>query len=74
MGIEPGDSAADTIPLVVGFHEVVAFVFVDDELGFNAQRFEGVPEFVGLGGGAFAVTVADDDERGRFHVFDEGDR
>ena len=74
MAVEPGNGAADAVALVVGFHEVVAFVFVDDELGLDAQRFEGVPEFVGLGGGAFAVTVADDDQRGRFHVFDEGDR
>src|SRR6267378_1228632 len=43
MGVEPGDGAADAVALVLGLHEHVAFVFVDDE-------------------------------RGRFHVFDEGDR
>jgi hypothetical protein len=36
MRVEPGDGAADAVALVVGFDEVVAFVFVDDELGFDA--------------------------------------
>jgi hypothetical protein len=36
MGVEPGDGAADAVALVVGLHEEVAFVFVDDELGFDA--------------------------------------
>src|SRR5713226_6791129 len=73
MEVEPGDGAADTVALVSGADEHVAFVFVDDQLGFDAESFEGVPEFVGLRRGAFAVAVADDDERGRFHVLDEGD-
>ena len=42
VGIEPGDGAADAVALVLGLHEVVAFVFVDDELGFDANSFEGV--------------------------------
>ncbi len=73
MGIEPGDGAAGAVALVGGLGEVVAFVLVDDELGFDAESFQGVPEFVGLRGGAFAVAVADDDKRGRFHVLDESD-
>jgi hypothetical protein len=36
MGVEPGNGAADAVALVVGLHEVVAFVFVDDELGFDS--------------------------------------
>jgi len=39
--------------------EDVAFALVDDELGFDAEGFEGVPEFVGLRGGNFAIAVAD---------------
>jgi hypothetical protein len=31
MSVEPGDGAADALALVIGFHEVVALVFVDDE-------------------------------------------
>ncbi len=73
MRVEPGDGAAGAVPLVGRLGEVVAFVFVDDELGFDAESFERVPELVGLRGGAFAVAVADDDKRGRFHVLDESD-
>ena len=62
-----------TSRLVLGVGEHVAFVFVDYELGFDAERFEGVPEFVGLRGGDFAVAVADEDQRGRFDFFDESD-
>jgi hypothetical protein len=32
-----------------------------------------VPEFVGLRGGAFAVAIADHNERGRFRVLDKSD-
>ena len=73
MRIEPSDGTAGAVALVGGLGEVVAFVFVDDELGFDAESFERVPEFVGLRRGAFAVAVADDDERGRFDFFDESD-
>ena len=48
MRIEPGYGAADAVSLVGGIDEHVAFVFVDDQLGFDAERFQGVPEFVGL--------------------------
>src|SRR5882724_2464801 len=73
MRIEPGDGAAGAVALVGGLRKVVAFAFVDDEPGFDAESFQGVPEFVGLRGGAFAVAVADDDERGRFDFLDESD-
>ena len=73
MGVEPGEGAFDDVAAVFGAREHVAFVFVDDELGFDAERFEGVPEFVGLRGGDFAVAIADENERGRFGVLDEID-
>jgi hypothetical protein len=73
MGVKPGDGAACAVALVLRLHEHVAFVFVEDELGFNAESFEAVPEFVGLRRGAFAVAVADDHQGWRFHVLDEGD-
>ena len=73
MRIEPGDGAAGAVALVGGLGKVVAFVFVDDELGFDAESFQSVPEFVGLWGGAFAIAVTDDDERGRFYVLDKDD-
>ena len=71
--VEPRDGAAHYIFKVLGLRENVAFVFVDDELGFDAESFEGVPEFVGLRGGAFAVAIADHNERGRFRVLDKSD-
>lgn len=48
MGVEPGYGAADAVALVGGVDEHVAFVFVDDQLGFDAESFQGVPEFVRL--------------------------
>src|SRR5580658_7407893 len=73
MGVEPGQGAFDDIAAMLWVGEHVAFVFVDYELGFDAERFEGVPEFVGLRGGDFAVAVADKDERRCFDVLDEVD-
>src|SRR5580704_13643716 len=58
---------------MLGTGEQMTFVLVDYELGLHTQRFEGVPEFVGLWGGDFAVAVADQDERGGFGFFDEVD-
>jgi hypothetical protein len=37
--VEPGYGAADAIAEVFGLGEVVAFVFVNDELGFDAKGF-----------------------------------
>ena len=74
VGIEPGQGALDYVAAVLGIGEHVAFVFVDYELRFDAERFEGVPEFVGLRGGDFAVAVADENERRSFYFFDEIDR
>jgi len=59
VGVEPGQGAFDYIAAMLGISKHVAFVFVDYELSFDAEGFEGVPEFVGLGGGDFAVAVAD---------------
>jgi hypothetical protein len=58
---------------VHGVGESVAFLRVDDELRRHAERFQRVPELVGLRGGAFAVAVAHQDKGGRLHVLDEGD-
>jgi hypothetical protein len=58
MGVEPGQGAFDYVAAVLGAREHVALVFVDYELGFYAEGFEGVPEFVGLRGGDFAVAIA----------------
>ena len=58
MRVEPGQSALDYVAAVLGIAEHVAFVFVDYELGFDAESFQGVPEFVGLRSGAFTVAVA----------------
>jgi len=40
-GREPCDGAAGAVALVGGLGEVVAFVLVDDELGFDAESFSG---------------------------------
>jgi hypothetical protein len=57
MGVEPGDGAADALALVLRLDEHMAFVFEDHQLRFNAKRFQGVPEFVGLRRGTFAVAA-----------------
>src|SRR2546428_6310307 len=71
--VKPGDSAANAVALVLGFGEVMALVFVNDQLRFNSERFERVPEFVGLRRGTLAIAVANDDKCGRLGFFDEGD-
>jgi len=73
VGVEPVDGADDAVAVVLGLDEHVAFVVVDDELGFDAEGFEGVPEFVGLRGGTFGVAIADEDEGGSFGFPDEID-
>ena len=55
---EPGRGAIDYVPAVFGTREQMTFVGIDDEFGGHFQRLEGVPEFVGLRGGAFAVAIA----------------
>ena len=47
-----------------GIDEMVTFVRIDYELCGNAERPQRVPEFVGLRRRAFAVAIADHDERG----------
>jgi hypothetical protein len=74
MQVKPRDDAADTVALVLRVDEHVAFVFLDHSLRFNTESFQGVPEFVRLRSGAFAVAVADDYQSWSFHVLDEGDR
>jgi hypothetical protein len=69
MGVERGNGATNAVALVGGAGEHVAFVFVDDELGIDAESFQSAPEFVGLRGGAFAVAVANDDESESFSRF-----
>jgi len=74
VGVEPRYRAGNAIALVGWLGEFVAFVFVDDQGSFDAKCLEGVPEFVGLRRRAFAVTVAYQDQRGRFGFLDVGDR
>lgn len=57
MRVEPGDGAPDAVAPMVGVDEHVAFVFVDDELGIDAERSQGVPEFVGLRRGSVSTQV-----------------
>jgi hypothetical protein len=61
VGVEPGDGAASAVANVFWIGEVVAFVFVDEELGFDAKCFDGVPEFVGLWRWTFAVAITNKD-------------
>src|SRR5437667_9645128 len=63
--VKPGDRPADAMAAVFWLDEVVAVVFVNDELRFEVKPFQRVPEFVRLRRGAFTVAIADDDERGR---------
>ena len=59
MCVEPRDGALDLIALVSRAGEEMALVFIDDELGFDAQRSQRMPEFIRLRRRAFAVAVAD---------------
>src|SRR4051812_30682038 len=74
MAVEPSYQPPRDIPLMFFLRDAVAFVGIDDELSFDAESFEGVPELEGLRGWTFAVAFADDDQRRRLHVFDERDR
>src|SRR5438552_7165132 len=53
---------------MLGLYEHMPFVFVNDELGFDAESFQCVPEFVRLRRRTFAIAVADDDQSWRFCV------
>ena len=46
--------------------DAVAFVGIDDELRFDAEGFQRVPELERLRRGAFAVALADEDSVGVF--------
>src|SRR5580693_3417100 len=50
--------------------EAVAFIGIDDELGFDAFGAESVPELEALWGWALAVSVAYDDEGWGLDVLD----
>ena len=43
-----------------GVGKAVALVGVDDQLRGNVEVAQGMPELEGLGGGTFAVAIADD--------------
>jgi hypothetical protein len=44
MAIEPPHQPARDVPLVFLLRDAVAFIWIDDELRFDASRFQGVPE------------------------------
>jgi len=71
--VEPLEDAVVAVLDVGRVAEAVAFVGVDDELGFDAQIAESVPELEALRGRTLAVAVADDDECRSGDVFDEAD-
>jgi hypothetical protein len=50
--------ALDEIAAMPGIFEHLAFVLIDDKLGFDTQHFHGVPEFVGLRRQNFVITTA----------------
>ena len=43
MSVKPREGTGDDVALMGRVGEVVAFVLVDDQLGFNAEGFESVP-------------------------------
>src|SRR5579863_3641185 len=69
--IEPREHPPDDVAPVPGLADVVALVRVDHEPRGNALGAQRVPEFKRLRRGTLAVAVADQDERGRFHLLDE---
>ena len=64
LSANQASSRAGAVGDVGGVAEAVALGGIDDELGLDVFGAEGVPELVGLGSGALAVAVADDDEGG----------
>jgi len=60
MSVEPRQGAGDNVALVLGIGKEVALVFVNHELRLDAERLQGMPEFVGLRGGNLAVAIADE--------------
>ena len=59
MAVEPPHQPPRDVALVFLLRDAVAFVGIDDELRFDAEGFERVPELEGLRRGTFAVALAD---------------
>src|SRR6267154_6918497 len=72
--VEPLDHPHDAVPVVLGFGKVMAFVFVDHQFSFDAERSKGVPKFVRLRRRTLAVAIANQNESGSFCFFYEGNR
>src|SRR5207253_10330851 len=59
------------IGLVFGLYEEVSFSGINNELSRYAERFQSVPEFVGLDRGTFGIALTDYDQGGGLHILDE---
>ena len=70
MLIEPGQSAAENIVPIFHFVKCMPLACVDDELCWDAERFECMPEFERLRCRTLTVAFADHDQRGRFDLLD----
>src|SRR5436305_9832490 len=74
MAVEPPHQPPRYVPLMFLLCDAVAFVWVDDELRFDADSLQRVPELEGLWRGTFAVAFTDQDEGRGLRVLDECDR
>src|SRR5208337_1453596 len=70
---EPVGGAFQHVAEVCGVDKTVTLVGVDDQLRGNVEIAQGMPELEGLGGGTFAVAIADDQKGGRMGLLNEGD-
>src|SRR5206468_1080132 len=68
--VKPHHQSSRDIPPVLRLLDVMSFVRIDDELCLDAEGSEGVPELERLGGGNFAVAIADQHERRRLRILD----
>src|SRR6185437_1243493 len=71
MCIEPRHGPLYDIAAMRRIRKTVAFMRIDNELGRYTECDECMPEFVRLRRRAFAVAIADDDERGRLDILDK---
>src|SRR5437879_1412677 len=59
---------------MLGLNEHMAFAGINDELRRHSERFQSVPEFVGLRCRAFRVALTDNDKSGCLYILDEVNR
>ena len=73
VSFKPAQRTLDDVALMSCICENVPLVRVYNKSRLNAERFECVPEFIGLRRRTFSVAVPDQNKRWRLGVLDEVD-